>query len=74
MKAELLWGETYMENDKLREMVLGLLETVTKLEERVLKLERDAEETGTGVYYDHADKEYVKYIQEGLGKARRGEE
>ena len=63
-----------MENDKLREMVLGLLETVTKLEERVLKLERDAEETGTGVYYDHTDKEYVKHIQEGLGKARRGEE
>lgn len=63
-----------MENNDYSEMVHGLLAKVNKLEERVFKLEKDAEETGAGVYYDHTDKEYVKYIQEGLGKARRGED
>lgn len=60
--------------EDLEDLALGLLMQITHLEERVTELEKQMEETGAGVYYDHVADEYVKYINDGIAKARRGED
>ncbi len=57
---------------ELKDMVHLQNVIIKDLGERVVKLERQADETETGVYYDHLDPEYTEYIDEGL-RAKRGE-
>ncbi len=58
---------------ELRDIVFNQAAELSKLKDRIVKLESLSDETSTGVYYDHLPEEYTSYIDEGLAEKRRGE-